>query len=217
MKPGGENDPGLVSQAIARNVRLFRSARGWSLDQLAARSGVSKGMVVQIERGATNPSIATLCRVAGALGVSMPRLVEVAETPAVRMVRVEEAATLWRGRAGSAARLLVGLNEPDLVEMWDWRLAPGDSYEGEAHPSGSHELLHVIEGVLTLGVERGRQLAHTGETLLFRADRPHVYANEGKAPLRFMMTWVEHKPPPDAPREPPPGPRRRLRPARPRG
>ncbi|HEX6737829.1 MAG TPA: XRE family transcriptional regulator [Vicinamibacteria bacterium] len=214
MKPGGENDPGLVSEAIARNVRLFRSARGWSLDQLAARSGVSKGMVVQIERGATNPSIATLCRVAGALGVSMPRLVEVAETPAVRLVRVEEAATLWRSRAGSTARLLVGLNDPDLVEMWDWRLAPGDSYQGEAHPGRSHELLHVLEGVLSLTVDQARHQAREGETLLFRADRPHVYANEGKAPLRFIMTWVESRPPSEAPPEAPPAAPRRSKLAR---
>jgi transcriptional regulator with XRE-family HTH domain len=194
MKPSGKNDPGAVADAIARNVRRYRAARGFSLDQLAARSGVSKGMVVQIERGGTNPSIGTLCRVAGALGVTMPRLVDVTETPTIRLVRVEEVAVLWHGHGGGTARLLVGLDEPDLVEMWEWQLAPGDAYHGEAHPTGSHELLYVLEGTLTLGVEQSSQAARAGETLLFRADRPHAYRNEGRAAVRFVMVVVEPKP-----------------------
>lgn len=35
--------------AIARNVRAARGSRGWSLDALAARSGVSKGVLVTLE------------------------------------------------------------------------------------------------------------------------------------------------------------------------
>src|SRR5689334_7193159 len=109
-KKNRAGDPDAVAEAVAANVRRERAARGFSLDALAARSGVSKGMLVQIERGGTNPSIGTLCRVASALGVTLPRLVEAVEAPAVRLVRATEAAVLWRGRAGGAGRLLAGLD-----------------------------------------------------------------------------------------------------------
>ena len=50
-------------------VRRLRTAKGWSLDQLAARSGVSKGMLVHLEQARTNPSLGTLCKVAETLGI----------------------------------------------------------------------------------------------------------------------------------------------------
>ena len=98
-----------VTDAVARNVREARTERGWTLDQLATRSGVSKGMVVQIEQGRTNPSIGTLSKVSEALGVSLPDLVDSGPTPRVRVVDAADAALLWSTEAGSTARLLVGV------------------------------------------------------------------------------------------------------------
>ncbi|MFI9613275.1 helix-turn-helix domain-containing protein [Streptomyces sp. NPDC052023] len=91
--------------AVARGVRAARVAQGWSLETLAARSGVSRGMLVHIEQGRTNPSTGTLCRLTDALGTTLSRLVETSELPLARVVRAGEGACLWRsehspGRAG---------------------------------------------------------------------------------------------------------------------
>jgi transcriptional regulator with XRE-family HTH domain len=64
-----------VAQAIATNVRRGRTARGWTLDELVERSGVSRRTLVQIEQGKTNPSIGILLRLSDALGVGLPQLV----------------------------------------------------------------------------------------------------------------------------------------------
>jgi len=72
--------------AIARQVKSLRQARRWSLDELSSRSGVSKGMLVQIEGARTNPSIGTLCRLAEAFGVSIGRLLEAEPEPVVKIV-----------------------------------------------------------------------------------------------------------------------------------
>ncbi len=186
------NDPDAVAAAVARNVHALRTRRGWSLDALAGRSGVSKGMLVQIEQGRTNPSIATLCRVATALGVAVPRLVEVAETPPVRIVRAAEAPQLWRGAgAGSAASLLLGADAPELTELWDWRIAPRDGYDGEAHPPGTREILYVLDGALTLRIGHAAHTVRAGDTVLFHADRPHRYQNAGRRTVRFVMVVLE--------------------------
>src|SRR5262249_51899158 len=76
-------DQELITQAIASNVRAQRAHRGLTLDALAARSGVSRGMLVQVEQGRTNPSVSTLTRIASALGVTVARLVEVGDVPMV--------------------------------------------------------------------------------------------------------------------------------------
>jgi quercetin dioxygenase-like cupin family protein len=148
-------------------------------------------MLVQIEQGRTNPSIATLCRIANALGIAVARFVEVGEAPTVRLVKAAEAPVLWRGAGASLARLLVGSDAPDCVELWEWQIAPGDSYVGAAHPSGTRELLHVLEGQLALDIEQTVQRVGQGDSVIFRADRPHRYANGGDGPLRLIMVVAE--------------------------
>jgi DNA-binding XRE family transcriptional regulator/quercetin dioxygenase-like cupin family protein len=154
-------DPELITQAIANNVRAQRAHRGLTLDALAARSGVSRGMLVQVEQGRTNPSVSTLTRIAD----------------------------LDQGEG--RARLLVGADMPMILELWDWRLSPGQHHDGDAHPPGTREMLTVLEGELTLIVAGKSHVVGTDAAVLFTADRPHRYANQGDAELRFIMAVAE--------------------------
>jgi transcriptional regulator with XRE-family HTH domain len=197
-------DPGDVNAAVARNVRSHRTRLAWTLDDLATRSGVSKGMLSQVEQGRTNPSVATVCRLATALGVSVAALVEAPEVPSARVVRAKEAVTLWTGgHKGSAARLLVGSGTSQQVELWDVRMVPGDGYASEAHPSGTRELLLVIEGELTLELDGDAHLVGAGDAIAFVADRPHAYRNLGVAPLRYSLSVI-HRDQPSRPVPVPP-------------
>jgi transcriptional regulator with XRE-family HTH domain len=182
-------DPELINQAIANNVRFQRSHRGLTLDQLAARSGVSRGMLVQVEQGRTNPSVSTLTRIASALGVTVARLVEVADVPMVRIVDKADVVTFHQGDV--QARLLVGADMPMILELWDWRLAPGEHHDGDAHPAGTREMLTVLEGELTLSVYGRSHVIGKDDAVLFTADRPHRYANLGEKELRLIMVVAE--------------------------
>ncbi|SET26283.1 Helix-turn-helix [Nonomuraea wenchangensis] len=182
-------DPELMNQAIASNVRYLRSHRGLTLDQLAARSGVSRGMLVQVEQGRTNPSVSTLTRIASALGVTVARLVEVGDVPLVRIVDKSDVVTFTQD--GVRARLLVGADSPMILELWDWRIAPGDHHDGDAHPPGTREMVTVLEGELTLTVYGKSHVVGKDDAVLFTADRPHRYANQGTAELRIVMVVAE--------------------------
>jgi transcriptional regulator with XRE-family HTH domain len=184
-------DPSVVAAAVARNTRRLRAVRGWSLDQLASRSGVSKGMLVHVEAARTNPSLGTMCKIAETLGVSLAALVELHEAPAVRVVRPVETARLWAGLEGSAADLLVGSDERDHAELWHWTLAPGDRHASEAHVDGTREMLHVVEGTLTLEVDGVAHTVVAGGAALYHADRPHAYGNDRKRPVRFVMLVLQ--------------------------
>jgi transcriptional regulator with XRE-family HTH domain len=180
-------DAQAVAAAVARNTRRLRTARGWSLDQLASRSGVSKGMLVQVEGARTNPSLGTMCKIAETLGVSLAALVELHEAPAVRVVQPGETARLWAGREGSAADLLVGSDERGHTELWHWTLAPGDRHASEAHVEGTREMLHVIDGALTLEVDDVAHTVPAGGAALYHADRPHAYRNDRRRTVRLVM------------------------------
>jgi transcriptional regulator with XRE-family HTH domain len=184
--------PDAVAAAVARNTRRLRTARGWSLDQLATRSGVSKGMLVHLEQARTNPSLGTLCKVAETLGVSLAGLVELHEAPVVRVVDPAEVVRLWQSEAGSAGDLLVGSDERDHLELWHWRLAPGDRHASDAHARGTREMVHVVAGTLTLDVGDTTHAVPAGGAALFHGDRDHVYRNTGRKAVSLVM--VVHQP-----------------------
>ncbi|MER7502925.1 XRE family transcriptional regulator [Nonomuraea pusilla] len=188
-------DPEIITQAIANNVRATRAHRGLTLDALAARSGVSRGMLVQVEQGRTNPSVSTLTRIASALGVTVARLVEVGDVPMVRIVPKADVVTFQQGE--TQARLLVGADTPMILELWDWRLAPGEHHDGDAHPAGTREMLTVLAGELTLSVFGKTHVIGADDAVLFTADRPHRYANEAGEELRFVMVVAEPREAPD--------------------
>ncbi len=186
--PGGE--VATVNAALSRKIKALRHAHGLSLDELARRAGVSKGTLVEIERGEANPSIAVLCRVAAAFGVSVADIVDVTETP-VPVALVDEAPVLWRGPKGGTATLLVGTSGPDMIELWKWVMAPGEVFESPGHPPGTLELLYVERGVLKVQVDESSFVLKTGASALARTANPHRYANGGRTELRFFMTAVE--------------------------
>lgn len=183
--------PDEVAAAIARNTRDLRTVRSWSLDHLATRSGVSKGMLVQIEQARTNPSIATLCRVADAFGVTLATLVEVSDDTTVRIVEPDDAVRLWEGAPGSSGDLLVGTDLLANVELWRWRLAPGDVHESGGHVEGTRELITVISGTLTLRAGDEEHIVRAGGAALFDADRDHAYTNTHRRPLDMVLTVVQ--------------------------
>ncbi|HEY6697529.1 MAG TPA: XRE family transcriptional regulator [Acidimicrobiales bacterium] len=187
-------DAAAVTAAVARNTRRLRTERGWSLDQLASRSGVSKGMLVHVEGARTNPSLGTMCKIAETLGVSLAALVELHDAPVVRVVEPAETARLWTGLEGSSADLLVGSDERDHTELWRWTLSPGDRHASEAHVDGTREMVHVVDGTLTLEVDGVAHTVAAGGAALFHADRPHAYGNDRKRPVRFVMLVLQPDP-----------------------
>ena len=180
-----------VSLAVANRIRTWRKEKKLSLDELSRRASVSKGMLVEIEKGAANPSIAILCKLAAALGVSVAEIVNVASEPQVHVIEEAAIPVLWQGEKGGSARLLAGTAGPDMIELWRWEMQPGESFSSPGHPAGTVELLHVEAGVLTLKVAESVTQVSAGASAVAKTDAAHSYANEGESTLRFTMTVAE--------------------------
>ncbi|MER6688673.1 helix-turn-helix domain-containing protein [Streptomyces minutiscleroticus] len=182
------SDLDLLTQSLARNVKRWRTERGFTLETLAARAGVSRGMLIQIEQARTNPSIGTVVKIGDALGISVTTLLDYDQGPKVRIVPADQAVRLWHTEAGSYNRLLAGTEAPGPLEMWDWRLMPGDGSASDPHPGGTVELLHVTAGELTLTVDGVPHRVPAGASASFEANVPHTYANTGDEPVEMTMT-----------------------------
>lgn len=180
-----------LAAAIGARVKQERRSRRWTLDQLAQAAGVSRRAVVNVEQGAANPSVGTLLRISDALGVGLPGLVEPPESRTVKVTRRGEGAALWTGDAGGRGVLVAGTEPPDVVELWDWTLGPGDRHASEAHTPGTHELVQVQEGAVVVDVADQTVRLEAGDAVSFPGDVAHSYANPGEQPARFSLAVFE--------------------------
>ncbi|MFD3534910.1 helix-turn-helix domain-containing protein [Streptomyces sp. NPDC058664] len=181
------SDLDQLTQSLARNLKHWRKERGLTLDALAARAGVSRGMIIQIEQARTNPSVGTTVKLADALGVSITTLLDYEQGPQVRLVPPDQAVRMWSTSTGSHTTLLVGTEARGPLELWSWTLMPGDGSASDPHPEGTVELLHVTAGVLTLVVDGEEHLLPAGTSATFEASTAHAYRNDGAEPAEMTM------------------------------
>src|SRR3954468_8316977 len=188
------NDAAL--QTIAHNVRSARVAAGLSLDGLAGRAEVSKGALVALEGARGNPNLTTLVRLADALGRSVSSLMDDAREEAVVVVDADDVAPLWTGPSGGSARLLLTNPRPSPVEVWRWRLHPGERHDSHPHGAGVTETLTVVRGQMLLVVGERAHPLRAGATTAFSADVAHAYEGAGRGPCDLIMTVhlpLEHR------------------------
>lgn len=187
MDQGAES----LARAIGARVKQERNARGWTLDQLSEQAGVSRRMVVNVEQGGVNPSVGTLLRLSDALGVGLPSLVEAPAPRTAKLTPAGGGAVLWAGERGGRGVLVAGTEPPDVVELWDWTLEPGEQHRSEEHAAGTRELLQVLKGSMIVEAgDEAHELA-VGDALSFFGDVPHSYTNPHEAPARFSLCVYE--------------------------
>ena len=180
---------------IGAKVARARAERGWSLAQLAQRSGLSTAAVHKIEKSGMTPTIATLMKVASALGTSVSFFIdEDVEVPSAIIVRGDERARLYTSKTGIALDNVSG-------RYGRYRLAGAEAVIEPLANSGpdpmrhpGEELIYVLEGTMRFTVDgKPIQLAE-GDSIHFRTDRPHTWENPSEHPARalwFMVRGVD--------------------------
>ena len=182
-----EPDRPDVLAHVAGNVRRLRQARGLSQAALAEASGVSRRMIVAIERDEANLSLSSLDRLAAALGVSLAEAVRPPDAPDSR--RIE--AVAWRGSHRESQGVLLGTAPARReAELWLWSLGEGERYPSEADSGNWHEMLLVIEGVLVIERAEDRHEIAAGDFLIFSSAAPYAFANGGTGTVRFVRNVI---------------------------
>lgn len=180
-------------RTLAHNVRTARTRAGLSLDELGRRAKVSKGALVGLEKAQGNPNFATLVRLADTLGVSVSALMEGPTEGRVRVVTADAVMPLWTGAQGSEARLMLTTSGPAPVEVWRWKLEPGEEYPSHPHQAGVVETVSPTAGRMTLIVDGTEHTVEAGQTATFEGDAPHTYRGAGTETCHLIMTV--HLPP----------------------
>ncbi len=180
---------------VGRWVRDLRRQRNLTVEELAMRSGVSKSLVSQIERNRTNPTLGTLWRLCGALGVGIQEVLGGAgEAPAAAVVGAHATPAIRSQDGKCGLRILGPVDLGGLVEWYDFSALPGGELVSAAHDPGTVEHLSVLEGSLQVESAGTQVAACAEETARYRADCPHAIRNRGSTPARALLVVVLRRP-----------------------
>jgi transcriptional regulator with XRE-family HTH domain len=174
-------------QSLGLRVRALREARGLSLRQLAHAADVSESFVSQVERGVANPSVASLRRLAEALGASVGSFFE-GDARRGRVVRSSERAKLLHPHRKWEDALITPHNARRLQVILSV-IEPGEGSGGEPYSHDSdEECALVLKGSLEFRVGDESYLLEEGDSLTFESRLPHWNRNPG--PTKAEVLWI---------------------------
>ncbi|WP_436775973.1 helix-turn-helix domain-containing protein [Yinghuangia sp. YIM S09857] len=189
---GGEPRHGDdLAGAFGGNVRRRREEAGLTLEQLSARSSVSRAMLSKVERGEKSPTIGVASRIARALDVALSDLIGApadAASGAVVVMRRDERPVFRDPETGFERHIVSaapGAGGSEVVVHY----LPARTSMGllPAYPSGTEKQLVVLEGTVTVAIGGVSETLHKGDSMFFQADADHGFANRTNAPCEYLM------------------------------
>ena len=176
-----------AASRLAQRLRLEREAHGWSLAELADRSGVSRGAISKIERGEASPTAVVLVRLAGAFDLTLAGLLARAESGGDRLVRAADQ-PVWRDPASGYVRRQVFESADHPIELARIELPPGATV---GFPQSSYrrirQLVWVLEGELVIDEGGRRRELACGDCLAFGPPVDSAFHNESDRPCVYLV------------------------------
>lgn len=180
-----------INGRIARRVRDLRNERGYTLDALATRCGVSRSMISTIERAASSPTATVLEKIAAGLDVSLASLFEGEARDAVvePLVRFDEQAE-WRDpETGYVRRQLTPPNWRSPLKLVEVVFPAGAriAYESVERETTVHQQIWVITGRIDVMVGEANHSLGKGDCLAMTLSQPLVFSNPYEDAARYLI------------------------------
>lgn len=163
---------------IANNLKRIREERKLSLDKVADLTGVSKSMLGQIERGESNPTISTCWKMANGLKISFTDLINPHQSDIV-VLRKKEVEPMIEDDGRYKLYPFFPYESDRRFEMYSIEIEKGGHLNAEAHREGTEEYLTVFQGQVTIKVNNEEFIINKGDSIRFKANKPHAYINSG--------------------------------------
>jgi len=187
----------MHNEARAR-LRKARQDAGLTLRELAGKIGVSTSLLSQVERGSSQPSVASLYALTSALGVSLDAVMSAGarepnvapgfdEGPVVRQGTRSQlemtAGVVWE-------QLTQGEDPIDDALLVSYSQGSKSASDGALMTHAGREYAYVLQGDLTLHFRFKTIVMHAGDSLAFDSSNPHLYSNDGATVARAVFFVV---------------------------
>ena len=169
---------------LGAHLKMLRETKGYTLKQVSEISGLSIGFISQVERGQTDPSLSSLKKLAGAVGVKLGDLFE-QETPAHVVVKRGRGKILNIDSFVYCELLATSLNktmEPMI------KVIKSGGKSGLVKPHIGEEFIWIIDGELQVTLDGVKYLLESGDSIYFQANQPHSWENISQTICQAL--WV---------------------------
>ncbi len=180
-----------LTHRLSIRLKSLRAERGWSLDQLAAESGVSRATLSRLENADGSPTTDILGRLCSAYGMTLSRLMSMVEDDFAPVVRNNDQ-DVWDDKDAGFSRRVVSPPSGELAaEVIAGTLQPGAQlrYDAPTVPGQEHHLI-MTGGVLEVTVEAASHVLKSGDCLRYRLHGGSAFRNPGKRPAQYFLVLV---------------------------
>ena len=185
MSEVSDND---LDSRLAARIQALRIDRGWTLDDLAAQSGLSRATCSRIERGETSPTAVQLGRLCSALRLTMSQLLSPLDAPVAEIVRHTEQ-SLWTDPETGFRRRIVSPPSRDLaIEMIESELPSGADIIYDAPPlAGMEQHIWMLSGALDFSHADTAHHLEAGDCLRLHLWGRTRFQVPGAEPARYLV------------------------------
>jgi len=184
-------DDAAIDRQIAQRLKALRTERGWSLDDLARRSGVSRASLSRLENAEVSPTASVLGKLCAAYGLAMSRLMRMVEDGFPPLVPAA-AQPVWTDPTIGFRRRSVSPPAQTLAgEVLECELAPGAriAYDAPPRPGLEHHLL-LIEGELRVSLDSSAYDLRPGDCLRYQLYGRSAFATPERTGARYFLFLV---------------------------
>jgi len=180
-----------IEHRIAKRLGQLRAERGWSLEALAEKTGISRASLSRVERSELSPTAAMLGRLCSAYGWTLSRLMADAETNPVNLVTASRQSE-WKDPESGYRRRVLSPPAPGLRgELVEVRIPAGATVSFDTSPvAGLEHHLWMIDGSLNLEVEGTLFELHPGDCLRYVLNGPTRFKCVGTREARYLVAMV---------------------------
>jgi len=185
------SDTTPIDRLIAQRLKSLRAERGWSLDELARRSNVSRATLSRFENAEVSPTASVLGKLCTVYGLTMSRLMHLVEDDFVPLVR-QSAQLVWVDQTVGFRRRSVSPPAHGLAaEVLECELEPGMriTYDGPPRSGLEHHLL-LIEGRLEVSVDGRSYDLRPGDCLRYQLFGPSAFATPEHCSAKYILVIV---------------------------
>ena len=177
---------------LGKNIAVIRKSRNFSLEELSKRSGVSIGMLSQIEQEKVNPTVAVVWKIAYGLDVPFHELLAKDENEQIfNLIRRNEAVIMERDEGRCIFRIVSPLSLAEKLELYTLQIHPEGVMESQAHSKDTEEFLTVFIGRVAVEVNGRQAILELGDSIHYHADVDHTIRNihDGDSSLYMVVKY----------------------------
>ena len=180
--------------SVGKNIIYYRKKHRLSIDELSKRSGVSKSMLSQIEQEKSNPTVATVWKIARALGIALEKLLESKQSSNIEVTRKDDITVVNTEDGLCTTRINSPLHMTDNLELYQISLKPGGELASSPHFLDTEEFLTVLDGSLQIKVGEETKDLYKGDTARYGADLPHSITNvSDEEATGYLVIWFPNQ------------------------